>query len=956
MDLPARAFPFYLDAVDAPEADGLYLEFFADDDTLARDEARLAGRLAVFLAHNFPAIVGSLPEHAARYIRERIDPDYPGEPLSFHLRRSYFRCWIETKEAPSDDRHRWLPFTGGFALDGLRLTEALPRDLAVALADELRSAGAIPFWTLNFCHLNEEFLGDDDPLAVRAGVLTHLVRLQRDAALGEEYAPTVRFYAEWSRGNPRGLLALLARVDEELPDTLAIPRPATAGFVFIPPVDSDHEVHFRDLLGSPLWPKGWTTENLVGALRRHAVLRDSLVTLLNHEGFALLEPLDVDDRVEILSLSPAILSAGFLSPKCGMPEWLRGQATLVSVADQIGEGGPALLLRAQAYAALDIPEVLPALDRDLAALADRADGFRGRTGALGAIVDNVRCRGALEWLASVRGHHAWCDVLSASARIRAALWVNPDAFRKLAPGRGYLFVHAIAVAARRSEVGVALARRILADWPELPTLALAGDGKPDVDTLHLLSLSGSPAAIAEAVRIFPALQAAYGGDRATWLKGGGVTGFEAKESAETSQRIRILTEPLHEMPWVPDAFLAGIAPDLGPAFASVFSSARLDGPPDQSAQRVRLATFHLSDDGKRTIATLVKLAQKPDRVDLLPGLLGVGFTRGVFDEHRAIARLIASGDPRAVSALIRRAVPVEDLGRAALSGDQLDQLAHQLREILRRFETPVLPEVPVTSLVDVDLGELAQPLLDDFTRRWPEDDGALAYVLGGCRARAERRFLDALKKDGLDPALVSAVPAGAAFGREALRTRLARAWPDLDATVRDRILDRSGDELLPQLGRASLHALAIGARPWAGGTSAPAQAVTALADGPWKREPAAVARALRDVINELGKELRGPGQAVWVRGMLFALGKLREPVGGRIPNLLHDYANDPAVPEGVRAAAQTQGPLFDADKMKIQHRYSPEQRVQQALVSLGEAGRRVDGPRPVETVLRPARR
>lgn len=100
----------------------------------------------------------------------------------------------------------------------------------------------------------------------------------------------------------------------------------------------------------------------------------------------------------------------------------------------------------------------------------------------------------------------------------------------------------------------------------------------------------------------------------------------------------------------------------------------------------------------------------------------------------------------------------------------------------------------------------------------------------------------------------------------------------------------------------------------------------------WKDHPAALARVL---YRQLKQEDKPP--LIWLRGLVFALVKLREPLGGKVPLLLEKLASES--PTDLAELLHTQKDAFDQKVSGQQRKKAPEIRMAQALLSLQETWR-----------------
>lgn len=248
-------------------------------------------------------------------------------------------------------------------------------------------------------------------------------------------------------------------------------------------------------------------------------------------------------------------------------------------------------------------------------------------------------------------------------------------------------------------------------------------------------------------------------------------------------------------------------------------------------------------------------------------------------------------------------------------------------------EPEPLPAPVLSSLATSDLPALALDIVHAAVETWSGKDLALAKTAS--RERVRVHFLRALADAGRD-----GNTAWAAVGETwPTRTRLEGAlnvtFPDMTPEDRSRVLDRAADEGLPLLFRSALTALSRGAA-WEGAVQG---AVLDQVLEAWGDEPTTLARALHGILDADRAVL----PAVWTRGLLYALGKLREPVGGKVPGLLGALSRD--LPPPLDQVAQTQLELFNRENARMQEAKSGRRRVEEAVASLRTAARMA---RPVE--------
>jgi uncharacterized protein (UPF0147 family) len=153
----------------------------------------------------------------------------------------------------------------------------------------------------------------------------------------------------------------------------------------------------------------------------------------------------------------------------------------------------------------------------------------------------------------------------------------------------------------------------------------------------------------------------------------------------------------------------------------------------------------------------------------------------------------------------------------------------------------------------------------------------------------------------------------------------------------ERILDKAGDESLPRLCKAILrHLPKASERGESWEQTYTARLLEKLLFDCWHDQPALLARAIAKVLESYRYEFTGP-LLPWLRGLLFALGKLREPVGKQVTGLLTEISKDEKIPEDIRQHAHTQRSLFASQNIDIQRQKDKAVRVAEALFSLKNA-------------------
>ncbi len=290
----------------------------------------------------------------------------------------------------------------------------------------------------------------------------------------------------------------------------------------------------------------------------------------------------------------------------------------------------------------------------------------------------------------------------------------------------------------------------------------------------------------------------------------------------------------------------------------------------------------------------------------------------VFDLVRELAMWAATDQAEVTAPLIERLVQaVLDLVRTRSDSEETDLSVG----LLDRDLVDLLPH-----LVEVTRGRMGEPA----------PAGWLAILLKARRADLERQLAAALSRTAVSRGDL-ALPAD--WSRPELEAALEGS--ELPPDEARGVLDRVNDESLPQLARAGLQELATrNDEVWGGGVACMAADVAEAAFRGYGRHPQGLARVLHKVLDD-------PGELppTWVLGAVFALVKLREPLGGRTPKLLRKLSEDDQLPEGVREIVARQSQAFSRANLHRQRHKRPEVRVRQARESLLEAHRRsVEAP------------
>ncbi len=212
----------------------------------------------------------------------------------------------------------------------------------------------------------------------------------------------------------------------------------------------------------------------------------------------------------------------------------------------------------------------------------------------------------------------------------------------------------------------------------------------------------------------------------------------------------------------------------------------------------------------------------------------------------------------------------------------------------------------------------------------PAVDSHLAERLVRTAGRAVVRAL----ARRLDDATLSAV-------RDALgthyptRPRLEQALAAAGVGAVGKVADAAADERLPKLLRDALAAvLTHRVEHWSESDDAPVTLAAAVVDAVFAacaNHPAMPARPLVDVLAEHGDARAGVDV---MRGMMFALGDLREPLGGRPSKVLLGLSRNDDLPDALRHAAETQKRLFDRDNLNKGRFRKAEARTAKALESI----------------------
>lgn len=220
------------------------------------------------------------------------------------------------------------------------------------------------------------------------------------------------------------------------------------------------------------------------------------------------------------------------------------------------------------------------------------------------------------------------------------------------------------------------------------------------------------------------------------------------------------------------------------------------------------------------------------------------------------------------------------------------------------------------------------------------DIQAYPHLLSSIQQSHVCRIQEAMQQENLDPILFSGPDS---WNREYVYNTLKKC--NISDEVCNRILDRSANEQLPQLIAITLLTIPIKEENWRWENDPSSQLLIQVIKI-IKSETTLFARSIYKFLERHRHEFLDD-RLPWLRGLLFALGKLREPMGGKIPRLLTAMSHDNSLPETIRQDADTQRSLFNRGNIDIQRRLPPEQRIQEALSSLRRAVEKI----PIQKIL-----
>ncbi len=371
------------------------------------------------------------------------------------------------------------------------------------------------------------------------------------------------------------------------------------------------------------------------------------------------------------------------------------------------------------------------------------------------------------------------------------------------------------------------------------------------------------------------------------------------------------------------------------------------------------------------VLRLARVSWRRDQISL-PVLLHLGWALGFGSLDPgvvgdALVRFLGGLEPaerrRATAELLDLVQPVTPQPReVAVRGALIDRLPAAVQDPARAFAIEL--SWASAERAGLERERQASALLDAVEQRWKERrprraGDALAPLFEADRAAVAPSAAIAVRRcvqRGLRPRWL--VPAAVAGAHAALRLKLLAAltelrvrsevrevalealadgYPHRDAVdaalqvaevgpeYRAAVLDRCADDILPSLFRDVLGAAIAGAP----GHGLARDTIVAFLSA-HESSPRAVARALRRVASKLDWANADPG---WARGLLFALGKLREPLGGKVPRLLAKLEQEVQDPE-LLLTLRTQRSLFGRDNLNRGRKRRPEVRVAEARKSL----------------------
>lgn len=888
-----------LDRADIKHARQLQQEYFDGVTCLAPEQALRAAKLAIALAD---AGVAGLPEEALDQLLVMLDPAIEGEPLSFHVYRWAHREWLRIGQRPSPDPRAWLPHTGRFALDGvvMRVEDRLSDEQFAVLQDDLKTAKGERFWAMNFATLESRLDRMENAREIYNRLLGLVVELHACGELLAEY---------------RGLVDSFVRLGEKRPDALVYKLGLLT--VQLPEVITCGGARGLRLELTRLFDRGLgetvDSEGLVRALQRHPVLRAALARALRQGGLGLLSPLRERERVAVLATGPEVLGAGMTGPGVGNAAWLSDAAVIAPLIDKIGAAEGGAIARIRAYLWIRGAGSLDGIDRAL------QDAVRSELREIAPeVLEKGVQRSALAWIE--RHPRLLCDrAWGGSNRLRAAAWLAPERVRALLVAHPSAFRDLVEITIEQPRSFVPLARRLLGaltDASGFCAAAFEGDSALLLFTSLCLVDATDVAAITRAHAVMKAegeLEYASGIPRVPFVSGRVLKRLADKRDREDSRASEAVCL---------DLFVRSAAFGTHERTALQYAESMGPGTAYCDAEQMR--------DGVDPNLLLALFARNPEEPpssgELLLAILAAMPEEEV---ERVVPRMLGLGTTN-VPESAREAIIVR---------------SWEIWSAARRVTAVRLAPIPLSTLTASDAGELTTALIDIVREDWAHAEELAPLILAGANCLQHAKLGKALADAGLGNQL--APTAGVLSHQELKATALTLG---ADRGTAEKIADRCGDEVLPAAARCALVELTSGGIAWGDGQTGPAALLLAVMDGPWARQPSSVARALLAVLTERTETSGRPAR--WIRGVIYALGKLREPLGGKTPTVLHAVAHNPRVPEEIRAVALEQEPLFDKENMAIQRKFTDGQRVQQAVRSLALAGVRVGEMGAVHVVRR----
>jgi hypothetical protein len=885
------------DRADLQHARLLQREFFDDLPNLALEESLLAAKLSLVLAE---AGVASVPEELLEHILLMLDPAIAGEPLSFHLHRWAHREWLKNGRAPTPDPRTWLSHRGRFPLDGvvMHAEERLTDEQFAVLKGEMRVPVGDAFWAANFVALEPRLDRMENAREIYNRLLGLVVELHEHRTLTPEYRGLLESFVRLGDKAPAALVHKLGLLTTQLPEQIRCGG--------LRGVTLDLTRLFDRGLGD-----GDDPEGLVRALRRHPVLRAGLARVLRQGGLALLSVLREHERVEVLSTGPELLGAAMNGPGVADATWLAGAVGLASHIEQIGITDGAVA-RIRAHLSIRDPAWIEGVDQ---ALDD------ARPGEVREIAPEVLQKGAdrsaLAWVERHPG--LLCDrAWTWSERLRAAAWLAPERVAAVLTASPDALRDLIEVTVADPRAFVPLARRVLAALDDAPAhcaRAFAGDSVGVFTSLCLADPATDVAAVLRAHAVMRVEEEEYSRGIARLPF---VSGRVLEMLADTRDR----RAPRASEAVCLDLFVRSAALGTHERTAVRYAKGLLPGTVYPDAERLLEVTPSVwntqmarnpegepSSSGELLLAVLVALPEA-EVEQTIPKMLGLGTTN------------------------------VPEAARPAIVAK-----SRQLRSAALKIVASRLTPVTLTSLAESDASELANALIDTLCDDWSPAAELAPLIVAGSKCRQHAKLVKALTDAGIDR---TPAESPGLLTKQALKAAAIALGAEKGAA--EKIADRCGDEVLPAAAKCALTALTSAQQVWGDGKGGPTALLLAVLLGPWASQPSSFARVLLAVLKERTES--GEGHSRWIRGVIYALGKLRESLGGKVPNALHAIAHNPKLPEEIRAIALEQEPLFDQKNMAIQRKYTDPQRVQQAVRSLALAGGRGDEARAVVVVRR----